>query len=197
MGRLPAATAVVEGPGFPRIDSQACRRSPLSEDTQGSSVGHFFPWSQSVTDKALVAWVCRMGWGVGWSRKHLAPRLKGSLRHQPALPPHTSVAMPVWQLGQGSSSGTERQKCYGHISGFCYTSAPGQLTLCQLLTQSKTLPLVAGGAEGRTGWPGRQLCLSSLAFLRNLLLWNHFLKESHGLAGWIVGKRCLLLKPRT
>lgn len=52
MGRLPATTAVVEGPGFPRIDSQACRRSPLSEDTQGSSVGHFaicychFPWSQ-------------------------------------------------------------------------------------------------------------------------------------------------------
>lgn len=146
MGRLPAATAVVEGPGFPRIDSQACRRSPLSEDTQGSSVGHFFPWSQSVTDKALVAWVCRMGWGVGWSRKHLAPRLKGSLRHQPALPPHLRSQASL-AAGTGQFFGhRETEMLWAHLR-----------LLIHLCTRpAHTLP-TADSIENLTlsGWRGR------------------------------------------
>lgn len=57
MGRLPAATAVVEGPGFPRIDSQTCWRPPLSEDTQGTlpSATAISHGPKSVTDKVLVA----------------------------------------------------------------------------------------------------------------------------------------------
>lgn len=68
--------------------------------------------------------------------------------------------------------GTERYKCsWAHLRLLMYLRPRPAHTLCQLLTQPKTLPLVAGrGGVGGTEWTGRQLCLSSLAFLRNLLL---------------------------
>lgn len=143
-------------------NGRPCWRPPFPGDTHCPSAGHSAicghrrAWPQSV-DLVLVA-QGGMGWGVSWTRKH--PRL----RPHPHLPTYLRP-VPALRPGQGSPWAQRDTNAQGHISGSGYTSTPGQPTLCQLLTQLKASPLVAG----RGGVGGTQAVVALLTgFLKEL-----------------------------
>lgn len=148
---LPPATTVVQGLGF-LLSWPVLREATL-------------PWGDSLPLRRALCWCWWPRVGSQLDQEAPTSQGEGSLWPHPRLPTYLHPGAS-FMAGAGQSLVTERYKCsWAHLRLPIHLHTKPARILCQLLTQLKTLPLVAGrgGVRGmeRTG---RQLCFSSLVF---------------------------------